>query len=298
MTVDKINNNEYPGLFQSADAISGLEQKKYFNGIGVYTMLLIIASGFTYYLELTENQNEWLKIISALLFLLSLGILIWLRVEKPEAVWYNGRAVAESVKTRSWRFMTRAEPYEDAPDIEIIKKQFIQDLRSILKQNQTVFSRLPIQAYESEPISSKMYEVRALPLMDRLSFYKEHRIQDQATWYAIKSALNKKKSRIWFWVTVCLHAVAIVLLLVDINGTKFPIPIETFATMASGILSWMQSKKYNELSASYSLTAHDIMLLKAEDINISSEKDLSEHVLNCENAFSREHTQWVARKTE
>ncbi|MEO1352240.1 MAG: DUF4231 domain-containing protein [Cyanobacteria bacterium J06635_15] len=48
---------------------------------------------------------------SALLFLVTLAILIGLRVKRPDDIWYNGRAVAESVKTRTWRWVMRAEPY-------------------------------------------------------------------------------------------------------------------------------------------------------------------------------------------
>jgi hypothetical protein len=70
------------------------------------------------------------------------------------------------------------------------------------------------------------------------------------------------------------------------------------ATSASAALTWLQAKKHNELSLSYVLAAQEIVLIKGEALSVNSEKKLSGFVLDAENAFSREHTQWVARKSE
>jgi len=117
-------------------------------------------------------------------------------------------------------------------------------------------------------------------------------------WYTKKAKFNKRKSALWFTITVILHGLAIVLLLYNIKEPDLKLPIEVIAVAASSVLTWLQSKKHNELSSSYSLTAHEIMLIKSETTKISTESELSEYILNCENAFSREHTQWVARKNE
>ena len=67
---------------------------------------------------------------------------------------------------------------------------------------------------------------------------------------------------------------------------------------ASAVLSWLQAKKHRELSTSYSLAAHEIVLIKGEVVSIQTESNLSDFVMNSENAFSREHTQWAARKND
>ncbi|EBT7445580.1 SLATT domain-containing protein, partial [Salmonella enterica] len=54
--------------------------------------------------------------------------------------------------------------------------------------------------------------------------------------------------------------------------------------------------KYNELAVSYFLTAHEIGDIKEQFNYISSENDFLEFVNNAEKAFSREHTQWLARR--
>ncbi|MDO5666000.1 MAG: DUF4231 domain-containing protein [Bacteroidia bacterium] len=292
----KIEDKDLPGLYQTADKASISEQKKYFNSIFLYLVLLIIASIFTYFAD--DYPYPILKIISTILFLLTLGIMIWLKFDKPDDIWYNGRAVAESVKTRSWRWMMRAEPYIDCKNIEMVRKHFVTDLKEILKQNESLIKRLGICASIAEPISEKMVQVRRMSLQERLSVYKEERIINQALWYTKKAKFNKKRANFWFWITVVLHSLAIILLLYNIMKPQLKLPIEVIAVGASSVLSWLQSKKYNELTSSYSLTAHEIMLLKSEVTQFNNESEFSDYIMNCENAFSREHTQWFARKNE
>lgn len=289
-------DKDLPGLFQSADSSSVREQKKYYDGIFGYLILLIIAVLFTFFAD--DYPNPIFKIISTVLFLLTLFIMIWLRVSRPDDIWYNGRAVAESVKTRSWRWMMRAEPYLDCENIEIVRKHFVNDLKTILKQNKSLIGKLGISASIEDPISEKMIEVRKLNLTNRFNFYRQERVTRQAVWYTEKSKFNKDRAERWFWTTVSLHALAITLLLYNIYDPKTKLPIDVIAVAASSVLTWLQAKKHNELSSSYSLTVHEIVLIKSETNRIETEEDLSEYIMNCENAFSREHTQWFARKNE
>lgn len=289
-------DKDLPGLFQSADTASVKEQKKFFNGIFWYLTLLIVAALFAFFAD--DYPNPLFKIVSTVLFLLTLFIMIWLRVSRPDDIWYNGRAVAESVKTRSWRWMMRAEPYLDCDNIEFVRKHFVNDLKTILKQNESLIGKLGISASVEDPISEKMITIRKLSLTDRFDFYRQARITNQALWYSKKSKFNKDRAKRWFCMTISLHGLAILLLLYNIYNPKAKLPIEVIAVAASSVLTWLQTKKHNELSSSYSLTAHEIVLIKSEINRIESEEDFSEYIMNCENAFSREHTQWFARKNE
>jgi hypothetical protein len=88
------------------------------------------------------------------------------------------------------------------------------------------------------------------------------------------------------------------MLLYRIKDPSLSLPIEVIATAAGAALTWLQAKKHNELNSAYALTAHEIALIKGESDSVHSEAQLSEYVVNSEAAFSREHTQWVARKGE
>ena len=106
--------------------------------------------------------------------------------------------------------MLRAEPYEDSVDIEITRKIFVGDLKTILKQNQSLIGKLGILSAIEEPITEKMLAVRKLNIDDRIIVYRKERITNQALWYSNKANYNKDKSTLWFVVTVVLHSLAII----------------------------------------------------------------------------------------
>lgn len=290
----EITSNDLPGLYQSANQASLDAQSNYFRGLRWYLILLICAA-FVSYARPSDTVGA---LLSAGLFLITLGILIFIRVQRPDDTWYNGRAVAESVKTRSWRWMMRAEPYEDCENIEIVSRQFISDLKAILEQNKSLSHSLQSTSAVQDPVSPIMRNVRGLPVSDRLASYVDQRVQNQVEWYWHKSRFNKRRAQQWFWVSVLLHGTAIAMLLYRIKDPSFSLPVEVIATGAGAALTWLQAKKHNELNSAYALTAHEIVLIKGESDSVHNEKQLSEYVVNSEAAFSREHTQWVARKAD
>lgn len=295
MTAEHVLFDEsYPGLYQSANLASLGAQKTYFVALFFYLCLLVLAASLSWWWE----GGVWSAILAALLFLVTLGILILLRVKRPDDIWYNGRAVAESVKTISWKWMMRSEPYFDCSDVGTAKRAFIDDLKDVLGQNEKLANSLPPNEASKEPITDEMKSIRQASFEDRLDVYKTQRIDDQAKWYIKKTSLNQRRAKQWFVVSVLLHLIAIVMLLVKIGLPQVSFPIELFATAASAVLTWLQAKKHNELGSSYSLTAHEIGLIKAESEFITNESELSDFIINSENAFSREHIQWVARKID
>ena len=290
----ELNRGTLPGLYQSSDKASINAQSSYFWALRLYLILLVIAA----FVSFMWPKEIYGAFASAAFFLITLGILIFLRVKRPDDLWYNGRAVAESVKTRSWRWTMRAEPYEDTNNIEIVSKLFINDLKAILCQNRGLSEALHSDAGIQDPISETMKQIRSLSVSERIEIYKEQRIKNQANWYSLKSSFNKRRAKQWFWVSIVLHSTAVAMLLYRIKDPLSSLPVEVIATAAGAVLTWLQAKKHNELNSSYTLTAHEIILIKGEALSIKTEEALSEFVLNSETAFSREHTQWAARKVE
>ncbi|BAZ93760.1 ATPase [Thiohalobacter thiocyanaticus] len=288
----EMQEEDFPALYNSADSTSLKAQNHYFSALICYLFLLILAA-FVSYAWLTSVYGA---ITSAALFLITLGILVWLKVHKPEDIWYNGRAVAESVKTRTWRWIMRSEPYDDNIPEEQAQKELLNDLKGILDQNRSLSHVLEWTPNLGEAISEKMKVIRSLPWSERLETYVRDRVDNQSMWYSEKSQLNRRLAKRWFIVSIVLHSVAVLLLLYRIKEPASSLPIEVIATAAGAVLTWVQAKKYNELNSSYALAAHEIVLIKGESVFVKNEQQLSEFVVNSEAAFSREHTQWTARK--
>ena len=132
---------------------------------------------------------------------------------------------------------------------------------------------------------------------DRVSFYKQHRIEEQRSWYAKKAASNKGKGKKWFFVLVGTQGGAIVCTLLRVAEPAWDfLPTDVLVVAAASTLGWMQFKRFRELAAAYSLAAQEIGLAREELTHVTDEHEFAHLVTKTENVFSREHTQWAARK--
>ncbi|BBQ92613.1 hypothetical protein WP3W18E06_P30860 (plasmid) [Raoultella ornithinolytica] len=140
--------------------------------------------------------------------------------------------------------------------------------------------------------------LRKMSYEQRRDLYVEQRIEDQRTWYAKKSLFNKRIGKGWAVAILILYVLSLAMTayLAKEPSQSTSLPTELITTIISALIGWVQIKKYNELSASYALTAHEIGLIKEQSYYISSEKDFLDFIRDAETAFSREHTQWQARR--
>src|SRR5690348_1998053 len=120
----RINAIDYPPLFRAADGTSLSGQKRHvrltqfdltlvmltalFSAAGACLTAIPGAFGST---EVKDFFSKGGLVCSALL----LAVALILKVRDMEGAfdhdWFNGRAVAESIKTAAWRYMMRADPY-------------------------------------------------------------------------------------------------------------------------------------------------------------------------------------------
>ena len=237
------------------------------------------------------------SLLIAFVFFAALGLSLFLGVMKYEKNWYNGRAVAESIKTSTWRYSMRAAPFENADSVHSTKSEFRNLLNSILRTNRELGDFIGEHQDTNEQITTEMNQIRALSIEERKAYYLRNRIDEQRSWYTTKAAYNKKKQRAWFAAIIVAQAAAIGCVLARIAYPDWQYwPTDTLVLIASFCISWSQLKKFNELSSAYSLTAQEIGIIRGQSESVTTEEELSEFVNNAELAFSREHTQWVARQ--
>lgn len=284
---------DYPELYDSANKASLISQNEYTTIMKIYLILTVLSAVLTMYIK----ESKIAGIIAAVFFLIILGLTIYQGIKRFDRIWYNGRAVAESVKTRTWRFVMRAEPYNDTDKIEFVKSEFCDDLKDILTQNKSLGSYLLQESVSSKGnITNSMLSIRKLPLVDRLNYYLSNRINEQRLWYITKANINKRQEKKWFYGIVATNFSVLILLLLEIGYEWYFLPTSAIIVAGSSFLTWTQIKKYQDLATSYALTAHEIGIIKDESFKVIDEKSLSNFVKDSENAFSREHTQWIARK--
>jgi hypothetical protein len=284
---------EYPALYQAADRASVAAQRSYLRCIKAYAAFAILGAGISVY----GLESAGAAFAAAVIFLAGLFVSIFMSVRKFESVWYRARAVAESIKTISWRFMMGAEPFHIGIAPQEVTHRFKERLLSILNEHKDLAADLASAHSASEQISPRMLEVRGRTLDERKEIYRAERIEEQRDWYSSKSQTNIRHGRYWFATLVSLQGGAIVLTLLRVAYPNLKFwPTEVFVVAALSALGWIQVKRFRELAAAYAVAAHEIGLALLDFPDIASEKTFANFVENTENAFSREHTQWVARK--
>lgn len=284
---------QYPALYHTASRLSAESQHKYLNLLRIEYLLLFAASIFSF----NFVNSQIFSIFCALVFLGCLAALLVRSWLKPEQDWYRGRALAESIKTSCWRYCMRAEPFGEADDVDLRRAEFRNHLRAILEANRYIGDRLPPDGAANDQITESMETVRSANLEQRREFYDNHRIREQRTWYAKKAISNRNASRNWVRAGIAAYFAAIVIVLVRVAYPAHDIlSTDPLIVVASAIIGWMQTKKFNELSSSYTLTAHEIGIIQGRVAEVADNRSFSDFVNEAEQAFSREHTQWVARQ--
>ena len=291
----KMKQDEYPALFQSGDLASLKAQRTYHRMQRLYLGSLVISSLISAITGLGGNVSvTWSYSVIAILLAIGLLILWVTRAQQYDKAWFDCRAVAESVKTITWRYMMKIPPFLD----ESVDSKFIAELQDI---------RNAIPGFEKyiagkldttlSQISEYMRLVRSQSLDDRKSFYLSARLKDQKAWYSNKANYNARAGSKWFWIVLVLQFLAIVFAILKASIDKLPINIVPVATTCAAIVvAWNQIKRHDELKKTYSLAAMELGELESISINIKTNDDFIQFVEQIEETISREHTMWCARR--
>lgn len=287
----EISNNTFPCFFTLADQQAIKSQRQYLSALKWSIRLIIVASILAYVQNFIGLCIEWLI---GILLLINLLLNWWIQTEKMDNLWYDYRSIAESIKTLTWKYMLKVTPFSG--DESDCAKEFRRRVKKIFN-NKMISKKNQVIPANKQFITNDMKEIRQYDLQSRASIYTKYRIQDQADWYEKKSEYNKKMGIIFFMCYMVFNFLLLIFIVISIwgpNGKE--LPLDLLMVLLASIQTWMQAKKYSDLANSYALATQEIALIKEETSAFSTEQEFSRYVSDCENAFSREHTQWYARK--
>lgn len=295
--MSKISESDFTSLYLASDDASKSTQKNYVTIIAFDLSLMIIASALAVYNYEATNSKLILYILSGLFLLTSTFLTIVLLTRKFEDFWYQGRALAESCKTLTWRFMTRSELFEDSVPLQDAKAKFIQRVQELTTEFPDLNKVMKTELLNKPVITQKMLDVRSLNLPDRKQYYIDQRIEDQKKWYANKASYNNKKYTLWFCIIIVSQALSLISIAFLITNPKTSWNlVGFFTTVSSASLSWLQLKRHQELKQAYTTTSKELNMILALSDNVNTETEFSKFVLDSENAVSREHTLWLAQR--
>lgn len=294
----KIERDDLPALYHTATEASGRAQGKllFFTKLNIILLSVgALTSGFSIANIGIQYFHSVLSFISAITLLISIFITFYLERSEFEKKWYEGRAIAESVKTIAWRFMMNTDPYRLG--IVEAEKKFLVDLDAIRKERRSFAELLGGEHSIKPQITEVMRKLRNYNVEQRVLVYIENRIKGQKNWYSVNSSKNREKSEHFFLVVLVLQCVATI---IAFSFVIFPDlifnPTGIFTTIIAGILGWTQLKQYKTLAESYGLTTQELGTIEERGKRIKKNDEFSSFVIESETAISREHTVWLARR--
>lgn len=292
----KVTDSDMPQLFQAADKASLEAQANFVNGTRLRLALVVLSAalGVTAW-RIGASNIDVVAILSTLLFvgaLLTEGML-W--KGRPDKTWYDARAVAESSKTLAWKFAVRGEPFLDTglSEAEMVRR-VIDSLDRIRRQ----FGGLELAAIDAKSVSLWMQEQRRAPWAERREVYLRERLLDQKGWYTRKANYNRKRSNQWRTALVTIEFFGVAASLGAAFSSSVPLFGPALAALVGAVVAWMETKQHDFNARAYAAAVADLAQAENRIEVAQTEQEWATEVLNAEEAISREHTLWLASRTE
>lgn len=284
---------KYPDLFGSADTASARGQAWYLGYVS-FDLLLITLAALLGGLS-SVGSTSWRQ-GCAILAALAVGSAAIVRganrLQRPNRQWFDGRAVAESVKTATWQYMMRVHPFDNEATAD---REFISELRDIMKARQDLRLEVDSRAQQGQ-ITDYMRRTRALPFADRKIVYLKDRAIEQVRWYADRSDFHRRRAKVWFLVGLCAELIALAVAIARAVTPAIINLIGLFSALAAGATAFAQLHSHDELARSYGLAAQELGLIESLIQSCTDEASFAELMKSSEGAISREHTMWVAKR--
>jgi hypothetical protein len=288
--------DDYPVLYRAADAASRRARMAHTRLVGAELLLLVgaavIGAG---QLLLPGASNGWQRALPAVLLVAALIAKLANRLQRFDEHWFDGRAVAETVKSATWRFVMGVRPYDAQgthPDVILGEA-----LREALAARPALAAHLHRRRTgERQVVTERMRQIRNCSPQERRDFYLVARVDDQEAWYAGKSQANARSATVWFWVSLLFEGLALAAAIM-VAVTSFTVDlVGPLAAITAAATAWTQLGRHDELAKSYGLAAHELMVLHSRLEVAETEEAFRQGVEETESAISREHTMWMAKR--
>ncbi|MFF7632320.1 DUF4231 domain-containing protein [Kitasatospora sp. NPDC008050] len=284
-----------PELFRVADSASQRGQRHSIT-LARWQLLLLTAGAAVG--SLAGRPYAW---VAAAAYLGAGWLAVVVSRRNPQGLWYEGRAAAESVKTLAWKFAVRADAYQPLPTtLPDAEGLYDLQLRGILRGFRHS-PALPGDAERRAGVTAAMRELREQPLTVRREVYLRERVLVQHDWYRAKAGYCDRAGRTTELLGVALPALGLVLAVLRALDTVSFDQLGTVSAVAASVTAWAQLRQYRPLAAAYRLAADELELVRAQltqlDLSAADSEEIWARLArDAEDAVSREHTTWQARR--
>ena len=289
----EMGEKDYPALFAWADGVS-VDAQKLALCLERGRLGLLILGSFApiVYAMWDDAASKLLDGLVVVVLVLIIVIGLVAKVRRDDRVWFDGRAVAESAKAATWRYMMSMRPFVGVGSQAL----FLNRLKEIRSGRESLANSLSRQTASREP-SDFMELVRDdWPFEDRRQFYLTARLKDQLKWYEQAAKKNGDWEQYTFWWFVGLQVVAVGAGVGKLVFEWHASVVPALMTAAAALIAWAEMKRYRELARSYAVTRDELREQEAAARMITDEVEFLAFIEAVEEAISREHTMWCVKR--
>lgn len=301
-SLEGLDTPTYANAFNIADRTAVWGQRLHLRLTRIELLLLIGAAAASFgNFTMGERPIDVGGLVGTILFASTLAIRTYRATTRPNFVWQDARAAAESIKTLCWRYAVGSKLFPVGMDPADTDQLFIKRLQEILGG----LRNLPAVRSEGEgqeEITPWMRSLRGAPLDLRRNAFDQARLESQQRWYAARTALNTRRLWRWHLIVIGLEFLGVIagslktfgLLSLTWNSGDL---LGLAATLGAAATAWAQTRQYATLSAAYAIASEELSAIRALLPHADSEAEWEEFVDSAEGAISREHTMWRASRT-
>lgn len=285
-----------PQLHEAADEAS-LEGQQLYKRLSRARLWLAVAAaalGVTAW-RVGSGQVDVLALVAVVAFVTALVAEVHLGRTRPEKAWYDGRAVAESAKTLAWKYAVGADPFPVTLEGATATNALLSELDT-LKQR---YPELQLSPVSGQQVTPWMRATRLSSYSHRQTIYISHRLLNQQAWYSDKAKGFKRSAKRWRLGLIGLEVAGVFAALVeaftDLNLALTPL----IAAVIAATIGWIQIQQYDQLAEAYSTTVSDLASAYTKVSEAAADETRwALEVNDAEEAMSREHTLWSAKRSQ
>jgi hypothetical protein len=290
-----IDESDFPALYHAAERNSFDGQRRFLTATQLRLVMLIVAAVFGL-ITWRRGRADLAAVVAGAAFSAALLAELYLLRRRPDRLWYDGRAAAESAKTLTWRYLVGGNPFGltevSEEEAELLLLHRFRQIAAELRGAHLV----PISD-AADQIGPALRRVRSLPLEERRALYRSGRIDAQHAWYRGKARWNERRATQWSLVLTGLEALGLGGAVLKAMGT-FGFDLLGLASALVGAgAAWVQTKQHQNLASAYEVASQELAVIGAHGDWASDEPVWAHFVDQAEEAISREHTTWRASHT-
>ncbi|MEK9501318.1 DUF4231 domain-containing protein [Gaopeijia maritima] len=286
-----LSSAQMPGLFRVADRRAIVAQRRHTRVTIAQLSMLWVAVLAGVATQVTGNGSFGFVGVGAYIVLVT--VRVYGRISHHEAIWYDNRQLAESLRSLVWRYAVGGAPFPvdrgEEADHEYSARvtQLLDDM---------TYAPVPEGPTDVQLITPEMRASRARSLDERRTAYGRERVLEQLQWYAARAKADGFRGARLDVLFLAASAAAVFFGLLQAFGVLGINLLGLFAVVAASFYTWQSQRRYGKQAATYAAAANQLTLVHTALGRAHTEQAWAELVDAAESGIAREHTSWrVAR---